>query len=67
MSTTALHIIQLVQSLPDADQRAISEALTRSLVERGDIEKAIALEVSPNPDQLKMVLKGIRVSAPGIL
>ncbi len=39
----------------------------RQLVERGDIEKAIALEVSPNPDQLKMALKGIRVSAPGIL
>ena len=27
MSTTALHIIQLVKSLPDADQRAICEAL----------------------------------------
>ena len=30
MSTTALHIIQLVQSLPDADQCAIREALARS-------------------------------------
>jgi twitching motility protein PilT len=39
----------------------------RQLVERGDIEKSIALEVSPNPDQLKMALKGIRVAAPGIL
>ena len=27
MSTTALHIIQLVQSLPHADQHAICEAL----------------------------------------
>jgi len=39
----------------------------RQLVERGDIDKAVALEVSPNPDQLKMVLKGIKVSTPGIL
>ena len=35
MSTTALHVIQLVQSLPDADQRAICEALSRS---RADFE-----------------------------
>ena len=35
MSTTALHIIQLVQSLPDADQRAISEALTWSRADLG--------------------------------
>lgn len=39
----------------------------RQLVERGDIDKATALEFAPNPDQLKMVLKGIRVAAPGIL
>jgi twitching motility protein PilT len=39
----------------------------RMLVERGDVDKATALEVSPNAEQLKMVLKGIRVSAPGIL
>lgn len=39
----------------------------RQLVERGDVDKAIALEFSPNPDQLKMLLKGIKVAAPGIL
>jgi twitching motility protein PilT len=39
----------------------------RLLVEDGKVDKATALEVAPNPEQLKMVLKGIRVSAPGIL
>jgi twitching motility protein PilT len=39
----------------------------RQLVERGDIDKATAIEVSPNPEQLKMLFKGIKVSAPGIL
>ena len=39
----------------------------RQLVDRGDIDKATVLEVAPNPDQLKMVLKGIKVAAPGIL
>lgn len=39
----------------------------RQLVERGDVDRAAALEVSPNPEQLKMALKGIKVSAPGIL
>jgi twitching motility protein PilT len=37
------------------------------LVARGDVEPAAALEVSPNPDALKMILQGIRVAAPGIL
>jgi twitching motility protein PilT len=39
----------------------------RQLVERGDVDKATALEFAPNPDQLKMALKGIKVAAPGIL
>jgi twitching motility protein PilT len=39
----------------------------KQLVDRGDIDKATALEVAPNPDQFKMVLKGIKVSAPGII
>lgn len=39
----------------------------RQLCERGDVDKAVALEFSPNPDQLKMLLKGIKVAAPGIL
>jgi twitching motility protein PilT len=61
------------KKLPDAIRIGYLEGMVdfnenlRQLVDRGDIDKAIALEVSPNPDQLKMVLKGIRVSAPGIL
>ena len=39
----------------------------RQLVDRGDIDKATALEVAPNPEALKMALKGIKVAAPGIL
>ena len=39
----------------------------RQLVERGDVDRATALEVSPNPDALKMAFKGIKVSTPGIL
>lgn len=39
----------------------------RQLVERKDVDKATALEFAPNPDQLKMALKGIKVAAPGIL
>ena len=39
----------------------------RQLVERNDISKEIALEVAPNPEALKMALKGIKVSAAGIL
>jgi twitching motility protein PilT len=39
----------------------------RSLCERGDIDRATALEYAPNPEQLKMALKGIKVAAPGIL
>jgi twitching motility protein PilT len=39
----------------------------RLLVERGDVDKATALEVAPSPEQLKMALKGIKVAAAGIL
>jgi twitching motility protein PilT len=39
----------------------------RQLVERGDIDRATALEVAPNPEQLKMAFKGIKVATPGIL
>jgi twitching motility protein PilT len=39
----------------------------RQLVERGDVDKATALEIAPHPEQLKMALKGIKVAAPGIL
>jgi len=39
----------------------------RQLVERGDVSKEVALEVAPNPEALKMALKGIKVATPGIL
>jgi twitching motility protein PilT len=39
----------------------------RQLVDRGDVDKATALEVAPDPEKLKMAFKGIKVSAPGIL
>jgi len=59
--------------IPDAIRIGYQEGMMdftenlRLLVERGDIDKSVALEIAPNPDQLKMVLKGIKVSAPGIL
>ncbi len=39
----------------------------RQLCERGDVERSVALEVAPNPEALKMALKGIKVATPGIL
>jgi twitching motility protein PilT len=43
-----------------------TESLTQ-LVLRGDVERSAALEVAPNPEALKMALKGIKVATPGIL
>jgi twitching motility protein PilT len=59
--------------LPDAVKIGYLEGMVdftenlRQLVERGDIDKATALEVAPSPEQLKMALKGIKVATPGIL
>jgi len=59
--------------IPDAIRIGYLEGMVdftenlRQLVERGDIDKAAALEVAPSPEQLKMAFKGIKVSAPGIL
>jgi twitching motility protein PilT len=39
----------------------------RQLVENEDIDRATGLEVAPNPEALKMALKGIKVMQPGIL
>jgi twitching motility protein PilT len=61
------------KKLPDAIRIGYLEGMVdftenlRQLVERGDVEKAIALEVAPNPEQLKMAFKGIKVAQPGIL
>jgi len=61
------------KKLPDAIRIGFLEGMIdfteslRQLVERGDVDRAAALEVAPNPEALKMALKGIKVSAPGIL
>src|SRR5262249_40465502 len=61
------------KKLPDAIRIGFLEGMVdftenlRQLVERGDVDRATALEVAPNPEALKMVLKGIKVSTPGIL
>jgi twitching motility protein PilT len=39
----------------------------RQLVERGDVDKATALEFAPDPEKLKMAFKGIKVSGSGLL
>jgi len=43
-----------------------TESLSQ-LVQRGDVDRAAALEVAPNREALAMQLKGIKVSQPGIL
>jgi twitching motility protein PilT len=59
--------------IPDAIRIGYLEGMVdftenlRQLVDRGDVDKTVALEYAPNPEQLKMALKGIKVSAPGIL
>lgn len=61
------------KKIPDAIRIGYLEGMVdfnenlRQLVERGDVERSVALEYAPNPDQLKMALKGIKVAAPGIL
>jgi twitching motility protein PilT len=39
----------------------------RQLVERGDVDRATALEVAPNPEALKMAFKGIKVAQSGLI
>ncbi len=61
------------KKLPDAIRIGMLEGMIdfneslRQLVERGDVDRATALEVAPNPEALKMALKGIKVMQPGIL
>jgi twitching motility protein PilT len=61
------------KKLPDAIKIGYLEGMLdfteslRLMVEDGRIDKATALEVAPSPEQLKMVLKGIKVATPGIL
>jgi twitching motility protein PilT len=61
------------EKLPDAIRMSTREGMqdfTMSLTElvnRELIDRAVALEVAPNTEALKMALKGIAVSQPGIL
>jgi twitching motility protein PilT len=61
------------KKLPDAIKIGFLEGMMdftenlTQLVNRGDIDKQTAIEVAPNPEQLKMALKGIKVATPGIL
>jgi twitching motility protein PilT len=61
------------KKLPDAIRIGFLEGMLdfteslRQLVERGDVSKEAALEVAPNPEALKMAIKGIKVATPGIL
>jgi twitching motility protein PilT len=61
------------KKLPDALRIGMVEGMLdfneslHQLVTRGDIDPAAALEASPQPEALKMALKGIRVAQPGIL
>jgi len=39
----------------------------KNMVDKNLIAQAVALEVAPNPEALRMALKGIAVAQPGIL
>src|SRR5438445_1099368 len=70
---TGLFIKAEDKKLPDAIRIGFLEGMMdfneslRQLVERGDVDRATALEVAPNPEALKMAFKGIKVAQPGIL
>ena len=61
------------EKLADAIRIGYSEGMQdftkslKDLVDRRLIDRATAFEVAPNPEQLKMALKGIEVKQPGIL
>lgn len=59
--------------LPDAIRIGAADGMQdftmslKQLIDDGLIDRPTAFEVAPNPDALKMALKGINVSNPGIL
>jgi twitching motility protein PilT len=61
------------KKLPDAIRIGIQEGMMdfttslSELVQRGDVDRAAAMDVAPNPEALRMALKGIKVANPGIL
>jgi twitching motility protein PilT len=61
------------EKLPDAIRLSAEEGMQsftmslKDLVDREYIDRATAFEVAPNPEALKMALKGIEVSESGML
>jgi twitching motility protein PilT len=61
------------KKLPDAIRIGYLEGMLdfteslRQLVEHGDVDRATALEVAPNPEALKMAFKGIKVAQSGLI
>ena len=61
------------ERLPDLIKMSVTEGMQdftmslKNLVDRNLITAAVALEVAPNPEALRMALKGIAVAQPGIL
>jgi len=59
--------------LPDVIRMSVNEGMQdftmslKSLVDEKLVSDSVALEVAPNPETLKMALKGITVTQPGIL
>ncbi len=59
--------------LPDAIRIGIAEGMQdftmslKDLIDKELIDRPTAFEVAPNKDALKMALKGIQVSQPGII
>jgi twitching motility protein PilT len=59
--------------IPDVIRMSVNEGMQdftmslKSLVDERLISETVALEVAPNPETLKMALKGITVTQPGIL
>jgi len=59
-------IVDVVRASYDAGMVDFTEHL-RQMVEKGHIDHATAYEAAPNPDELRMALKGIRAASGGIL
>jgi twitching motility protein PilT len=59
-------LLDAIRSFYNEGMLDFNESL-RQLVERGDVDKATALEFSPNADQLRMMIKGIKVATSGLV
>ena len=59
-------LLDAIRSFYNEGMLDFNESL-RQLAENGDIDKATALEFSPNADQLRMMLKGIKVATSGLV